>query len=105
MSSKRKANMGIEHRLTKVETQHKALVEQLHTFMGDIKSEIEEVKRYVSNDLVHALDATNKDLKILLDRKQGSDAVKIFLTNFLKLSASIAGLTWATMQILHMIGH
>jgi hypothetical protein len=88
MRKRRKPSMNVEHRLTKLEDAYKTM-----------NGKLDEIKNYVSNHIVHALEDTNKDLKILLDRKQEADAVKAFLNNSVKLSVSLASVTWVVMQI------
>lgn len=87
---KRKPSANVEHRLTKLEEQYTA-----------IDGKIDEIKTYVSNHLVHKIDATKADLETLLDRKQAHDAVKNFLNNALKLSMSLATITWVILQVVN----
>jgi len=103
-----KITADVEHRLTKVEEATKNLSDENKAMHKVTDDKIDEVKTYVTVDIAKAIDETNKDLKTLLDRKQSQEAVKTFLTNFLKLSAAIFGLvsaiatgTWAVVQVIH----
>lgn len=85
---KRKPSQSVEHRLTKLEDGLKS-----------VDGKIDEIKTYVSNHLVHALEQTNADLKTLLDRKQTNDAVRNFLNNLVKASLSLATIVWVILQV------
>jgi cation diffusion facilitator CzcD-associated flavoprotein CzcO len=103
-----KITADVEHRLTKVEEAAKNLYDEIKAMNKVMDEKIDEVKDYITKNLATAIDETNKDLKILLDRKESQEAVKLFLTNFLRLSVGIFGLvsamatgTWAVTQIIH----
>lgn len=105
---KNKITADVEHRLTKVEEATKNLSDENKAMHKVTDDKIDEVKNYVATDIAKAIDETNKDLKTLLDRKQSQEAVKTFLTNFLKLSAALFGLgsavatgSWAIIQVIH----
>ena len=89
-----------EHRLTKLEAEVKAICDNLDLFTQHTKDDISEIKTYVSNHLMHGLEKTNNDLKILLERKQGADAITGFLTKCVQISVSIGALIWTTAQII-----
>ena len=93
MKKKYKPTADVEHRLTKLEEGQTAM-----------DGKLDEIKKYVSNHLVHALEQTNADLKILLNRKQNYDAVRGFLGHLLQFSVSAASLVWITIQFSHFIG-
>jgi Flp pilus assembly protein TadB len=103
-----KITADVEHRLTKVEEATKNLYDEIKAMNKIMDEKIDGMKEYITKNLASAIDETNKDLKVLLDRKQSQEAIKLFLTNFLKLSIGIFGLvsavatgTWAVVQILH----
>lgn len=89
---RRKPSTSVEHRLTKVEMGLRAAWE-----------DIREIKANVSNHIPTSIEAVKKDLETLLDRKKGSEAVRSFLNNFLKLSVSLASLVWVGLQIIKII--
>ena len=90
----------LEHRLTKVEDATKTLSDEVKTLGTETKENFTVIST--------SLDKTNKDLQVLLDRKQEKEAVKTFCTNFLKVSAAILGIVsslatmiWAITQIIN----
>jgi len=94
---KQKTSNTIEHRLTRVEDTTKSLFDEI---------------KLLKTELTSALEKTNSDLKILLDRKQEHEAVKSFLTSALKLSAAIFGFVgsiatfmWAATQVYAFFHH
>ena len=97
---RKKISADLEHRLTMVEDATKGLSDEVKTLNTEVNDKF--------NGISTAIDQTNKDLKTLLDRKQDHEAVKSFLTNFLKLSAgifgfisSIATFMWAVTQVIN----
>jgi Flp pilus assembly protein TadB len=103
-----KITADVEHRLTKVEEATRNLSNENKAMHKVTDDKIDDIKAYVTKDIAAAIDQTNADLKVLLDRKQSQEAVKQFLSNFLKLSIALFGLvsaiatgTWAVIQAVH----
>lgn len=93
-SRKAKPTASVEHRLTRLE-------DNVYQFGEDMKEIKDEIKGKISG----AIDKTNDDLKILLDRKKGHDAVKVFVIRTTQLSISLASFTWVIIQILKVVKH
>lgn len=93
-SRKSKPTASVEHRLTRLE-------DNVYQFSEDMR----EIKDEIKNKISGAIDKTNADLKLLLDRKQGHDAVKTFVIRMLQLSVSLASFTWVIIQILKVVKH
>ena len=100
MKKKRKPAAGVEHRLTKLEQDAKTLYREINAQNDKIDKQLEEIKKYVSNHIVHSLDETKAKLEILLNRKNATDAVKTFLNNCVKLALTITGFTWSVLNII-----
>jgi hypothetical protein len=103
-----KISTSMEHRLTKVEDATRTLYDDIKVLSKATDEKIDSVKDYVTNNLSVAISQTNKDLQVLLDRKQEHEAVKSFLSNALKLScaifgfvSSIATFLWAVTQVIN----
>lgn len=88
-NKKRKPALGTEHRLTRLEENYKS--------MGE---DITDIRKHVTNHIMHELAEVKTDLELLLDRKKAGDAVKTFLHHLMQLSVSLAALTWAVIQII-----
>lgn len=97
---KQKPALSTEHRLTKLEEETKTIFVHLQELAKSTGDDIAEIKSYVSNHIMHSLEKTNADLKVLLERKQSYDAVKDFLHKCVQVSVSLAALIWTCAQIM-----
>ncbi len=88
MTRKRKANLGVEHRLTKLEDG-----------LRQVQENVGKIMENVSNHIPTSIEAVKADLQTLLDRKTEQEAIKRFIGNFFKVSVGMASITWVLLQV------